>query len=294
MMHTWSPTLVAAAVIALTLPLALAFAERWLVASLERMPLRGLLVLPASAGLVYWLVVLVDGPFRLGWLAVYLGLPVAVAVLSWEARRCDPAQRGNWRDFVILLLLGLIVEFRLFEVAWPRHLGGFNRLLLLDCGLYGFLVIRRLDNVGFHLVPRLKDFKIGLRELAFYAPIAGPLGLGLGFLHAHAELPSLQRIAGAWISIFVFVVLVEETYFRGWWQNLLERHLGRNWSLAITAVLFGLSHFNKGATHFNWRYVLLATLAGLFYGRAWREEHRIMASAITHASVDTIWLLWFR
>ena len=293
-MHTWFPTLVAAAVIALTLPLALAFAERWLVASLERWPLRVLLVLPASAGLVYWLVVLVDGSFRLGWLAVYLGLPVAIAILAWEARRCDPAQRGNWRDFVILLLLGLIVEFRLFEIAWPRHLEGFNRLLLLDSGLYGFLVIRRLDNVGFHLVPRLKDFKIGLRELAFYAPIAAPLGLGLGFLHAHAELPSLQRIAAAWISIFVFVALLEETYFRGWWQNLLERHLGRNWSLVITAVLFGLSHVNKGATHFNWRYVLLATLAGVFYGRAWREEHRIMASAITHASVDTIWLLWFR
>ena len=294
MMLAWSPTLMAAALIALALPLVLAFAGKWLVACLERLPLQVRLVLPAIAGLVYWLVVREDGSFRVGWLAVYLGLPVAVAILSWEASRRDPAQRGNWRDFFILLVLGVIVEFRLFEAAWPQHLGGFNRLLLLDSGLYGFLVIRRLDNVGFHLVPRLNDFRIGLRELVFYAPIAAPLGLGLGFLHGHAEMPSLQRIAGAWGSIFVFVALLEETYFRGWWQNLLERSLGRNWSLAITAVLFGLSHFNKGATLFNWRYVLLATLAGIFYGRAWREEHRIMASAITHASVDTIWLLWFR
>jgi uncharacterized protein len=58
-------------------------------------------------------------------------------------------------------------------------------------------------------------------------------------------------------------------------------------------VLFGLSHFNKGAA-FNWRYVLMATIAGIFYGRAWRQDHRLVASAITHASVDTIWLLWFR
>jgi hypothetical protein len=148
--------------------------------------------------------------------------------------------------------------------------------------------------VGFNFVPKLRDFKIGLRELLFYAPIAVPLGLSLGFIHGHAYLPSLHRFALTWISIFLFVALLEETYFRGWWQNLLERRLGRTWSLIATSVLFGLSHFNKGPTAFNWRYVLMATIAGVFYGRAWRQDRRLMASAVTHASVDTIWLLWFR
>jgi len=64
--------------------------------------------------------------------------------------------------------------------------------------------------------------------------------------------------------------------------------------LLVTAALFGLSHFNKRATHFNWRYVLLAALAGIFYGRAWRSQRRVGASAITHASVDTIWGLWLQ
>jgi membrane protease YdiL (CAAX protease family) len=53
--------------------------------------------------------------------------------------------------------------------------------------------------------------------------------------------------------------------------------------------LFGLSHFNKRAMHFNWRYVVLAAIAGIFYGRAWRSDRRIGASAITHATVDTVW-----
>ena len=83
-------------------------------------------------------------------------------------------------------------------------------------------------------------------------------------------------------------------FFRGWLQNLLERRLGRYWALLITAVLFGLSHFNKRAVHFNWRYVVLAAVAGIFYGRAWRQERRVGASAITHASVDTLWSLWLR
>jgi hypothetical protein len=76
-------------------------------------------------------------------------------------------------------------------------------------------------------------------------------------------------------------------------QNLLERRVGRRAALAITAVLFGLSHFNKRSAHFNWRYVLLASIAGIFYGRAWRERRRVSASAITHASVDAIWSFWF-
>ena len=39
---------------------------------------------------------------------------------------------------------------------------------------------------------------------------------------------------------------------------------------------------------------LLAAVAGVFYGRAWRQERRVAASAITHASVDAIWSLWLR
>jgi len=77
-------------------------------------------------------------------------------------------------------------------------------------------------------------------------------------------------------------------------QNLLERRIGKYRGLLATAALFGLSHFNKRAAHFNWRYVLLASLAGIFYGRAWRRERRVGASAITHASVDTLWSIWLR
>jgi membrane protease YdiL (CAAX protease family) len=93
----------------------------------------------------------------------------------------------------------------------------------------------------------------------------------------------------AWFFTFFFIALPEEIYFRGWMQNLLERRLGRTASLLVTAAIFGLSHFNKRAAFFNWRYVLLAAIAGVFYGRAWRAERRIGASAITHATVDTLW-----
>jgi hypothetical protein len=221
-------------------------------------------------------------------------LPVVIALLLYRASVVDSAQRGDWRDFLVLAVLGLAVDLRWFEPAWPPHLAVFNKMLLLNAGIYGFLSIRRLERVGFDLRLRLSDLRIGGRELAVYAPIAIVIGLWLGFLHFHAYVPAASHVMLAWIFTFFFVAVPEELFFRGWMQNLLERRLGRRWALLMTAVLFGLSHFNKRAVHFNWRYVVLAALAGVFYGRAWRQERRVGASAITHASVDTLWSLWLR
>jgi uncharacterized protein len=289
------PAPIFAAGVGLLVPLlALAFAGGRVVTAVHRLPVTVRVALPALAVIPYYLVTHSAGNFRWPVAELYVILPVILVVLLRYAATLDPQQRGVWPDFLVLAVLGLVVEFHLLEPAWPGHLGSMNRLILLDTGLYGFLVIRQLTNMGFHFVPQWQDVKTGLRELFFYAPIALVVGFGLGFLHFHAHLPSPWKFALSWISIFALIAVLEETYFRGWIQNLLERRIGPHWSLLTTSVLFGLSHFNKGAGHFNWRYVLLASLAGIFYGRAWKEAHRLVASAITHASVDTIWLLWFR
>jgi membrane protease YdiL (CAAX protease family) len=39
---------------------------------------------------------------------------------------------------------------------------------------------------------------------------------------------------------------------------------------------------------------VLAAIAGVFYGRAWRQERRVGASAVTHATVDSVWSLFLR
>jgi membrane protease YdiL (CAAX protease family) len=224
---------------------------------------------------------------------LYAALPVVMAWLLARAAQADPEQRGNWRDAVILLTLGLAVDLRWFDAAWPAGLRGLNNLLLVDAGLYGFLGIRRLSGTGFDFHLHWSDWKSGLRELVFFSPAVIVLGLALGFLHPHANIPAVGKAALAWAEIFVFVAVPEELFFRAWVQNLLERRVGRLMALVIASVLFGLSHFNKRSAHFNWRYVLLATIAGIFYGRAWRERRRVPASAITHTFVDWLWSWWF-
>ena len=252
--------------------------------------------LPAIAVLPYLLISISEQMFRWKWLFLYAGLPVIIGGLLEQAVEDDPEQRGNWRDALILLVLGLAVDLRWFESAWPGGWAALGKVLLLDVALYGFAGIRRLSGTGFTLCLRRSDWKIGLRELLFFAPIVIGLGIALGFLSPHANRLSLSMVLIwmlAWIRVFLFIALPEELFFRACVQNLLERRLGRRTALVVASVIFGLSHFNKRSTHFNWRYVLLASIAGIFYGRAWREQRRVPASTITHATVDTIWGIWF-
>jgi hypothetical protein len=288
------PANVIAAVLALIPYAAAAFFPGATAARIRTLPWWARFAAPLFLCVPYALVASNGHVFRWGWFALYALLPVAVAALLSQAALVDPEQHGNWRDFVVLAVLGLAVDLRWFESAWPAHLAIFNKVLLLDAGIYGFLLLRDLGGTGFDLRLRGRDVTTGLRETALYTPIALALGLSLGFLHLRAAWPGMMPIAGAWIFTFFFIAVPEELFFRGWLQNLLERRLGRKAALLIAAALFGLAHFNKRTIFFNWRYVLLAALAGVFYGRAWRRDRRVGASAVTHATVDAIWSLWLR
>src|ERR1019366_717823 len=166
--------------------------------------------LPALCALPYVLISYSHQMFSWEWCALYAALPVAIAWLLGQAAIADPEQRGNWRDAIILLTLGLAVDLRWFERAWPSGLAGLGKLLLVDAGLYGFLAIRRLSGTGFDFHLHWSDWKTGLRELVFFAPAVLLLGLVLGFLHPHANVPAVGRSALTWAGIFVFVAVPEE------------------------------------------------------------------------------------
>ncbi len=143
-----------------------------------------------------------------------------------------------------------------------------------------------------------RDLAIGLKEFLYLLPIALALGVGLRFLHFH-PLGQVRimavKFAGAWIFTFFFIAVPEELFFRGWLQNLLERTDGPDaGACSAPRSCSGFRTSTSGAVHFNWRYVLLAAIAGVFYGRAWRRDRRVGASAVTHATVDSVWSLWLR
>ena len=265
---------------------------------------------PALLVLPYLIFSLPRGEFRWPFLIVFICIPVGLSalyeflppggwpILTRSLRRVGTSHPATpkfcWQDALALATVGLPIEFNLLHGAFPHDgLNSLPKLLMVDAALYAFLIVRRLEDVGYDFRPRLRDLLIGLRELAFFAPIVITLGLALHFITPHGGLPRAASAISTLFITFFFVAIPEELFFRGLLQNLLESRLGHPRSLGLAAVIFGLSHFNKPGP-FNWRYVLLATIAGIFYGRAWRNRHRLLASATTHTLVDVLWILWFR
>jgi uncharacterized protein len=295
-MQNVTPLAITALGLELIPAVAFAFATDPIARFVQRWPAFVRIVFPATLVIPYAVLAASYQIFRWHWFALYAALPVVISALLSLAAKADPEQRGNWCDALILLTLGLAVDLRWFESAWPSGLRALNELLLVDMGLYGFLAIRQLTGTGFNFRLKWSDWKTGLRELLFFTPPVLLIGIALGFIHPHANTPAVWKAALTWIGIFFFTAVPEELFFRAWVQNLLERRLGRRTALIVASIIFGLSHFNKRnpvGKHFNLPYVILATIAGIFYGRAWRENRRVPASTITHASVDWLWSWWF-
>ncbi len=246
---------------------------------------------PGALGLPYLLFALPRGEFHWSYFGVLAAIPIACSALI-ELSSLKP--QFSWQDLVLLPAIALILELRVLSGAWPYPgLGSLPKLYLADVVLYVYVVVRRLDGIGYSFIPSKTAISIGIREWLFFAPIGIGLGLALHFIRFYPRAHSALDVIAALVITFLLTAVPEELFFRGILQNLLGPRLGRSKSLLLASALFGLSHFHKGAI-FNWRYVLLALIAGLFYGRAWRSKRQLLASSTTHTLVDVVWSLWFR
>jgi CAAX protease family protein len=226
------------------------------------------------------------------WRAAVMVIALPVLLAGFLRLSNLPAQM-TWRDAAALAIIVAAYFLKWLHSAWPyAALALFPKLFLADVALYCFLIIRRVD-AGHSLVPSGSALRVGIREWAFYFPFALVIGEATGFIHFHSTLPDWRQAVGAVVVTFLLIAIPEELFFRGFLQSLLESRLGRGGALVLASVLFGLSHFNHGSV-FNWRYVILASIAGIFYGRAWRAHRQIFAAIVTHTMVDVVWSLWFR
>ena len=206
---------------------------------------------------------------------------------------------GTWEDYAAALLIWLPVEFRwMYRIfPYPHELTHTLTILMaLSTGVAAFVVLRRLVDVGYAVVWRRGfGWNLAVHFLIFVC-IAVPLGIKIGFLSFDPTLGRLHTLStlGVAIGITLFTAWPEEFLFRGILQNLLSRTFSNRWAgLAVASVIFGLSHIFH-APYPNWKYVFLATIAGLFYGHTWMRTGSLLPGALVHALVDISWHLAFR
>jgi membrane protease YdiL (CAAX protease family) len=168
-----------------------------------------------------------------------------------------------------------------------------GRLFLIVAGSWCWVFLRPLPKLGYEFFVSRKVCKAAALNFVYFAVIAIPLGLGLHFIRWNPHWRGVATFALDYLEIFIFIALLEELFFRGFLQTLISSSLQSEWKgQTIVACLFGLFHILH-APFPNWRYVALASIAGWFYGSAFRQGGNLIAPALTHAMVDTAWRTWF-
>ena len=259
-------------------------------------------LLGAAVFLVYLIYALGTNTFAFTRAAAVAGLVFFPLALAASAKQKSP---GAWQDFLILAGVWVAVKplpnrwgWSLSHWFWP-YPGGrlsyvFTVLLCVNISLAVFLLLRRINSVGYSIGwGHHWSFFITASFIVFGC-IAIPLGQAMHFMEFAPQWSQLKSLPFLSLGIFFFTAWPEELLFRGLLQNLLVRACKSDLAGWWTAsILFGFSHItNMGFP--NWRYVVMASIAGFFYGWTWRKTGSIFASALVHASVDATWHFLFR
>lgn len=205
-------------------------------------------------------------------------------------------------DLLLLVLMAGVVLAKVFPSLYERPhdrlpLEILGQAMWIRTGAFALLSVRRVQGVGFGFWPSLREWKIGAFFFLLMLPVVAGLAWWIGFGKFHPP-------EATWIRTPVIVVLYffgglwvlslgEEFFFRGLLQQWMTGWLRNQWAgLISTALLFGAVHLPYQAFP-NWRFALLAAVAGIFYGLAFRQASSIRASMVTHALTFTTLRVFF-
>ena len=274
----------------------LLFTSRHYVEWLRERTARSRLIFPAMLLAVYILYALGPGRLRIPeslLIPAYLAFPVWFATLA--ARR---GERPNRWDLLTVMFLYLPVELSALARAWqpsqagiPTPTHAFSQVLGMNLALFCYLVVRPIDGMGFTFRLRKPDVVQGLIAFAWFFPVALVFAGMTGLVSIIPHPPHVAMVIPIILGKSLMVALPEEVLFRGLLLNLMQRAAttarGRMAALIVSSVIFGFSHLNNHPLY-DWRYVTIATVAGIAYGIVYNRTGKVTAAAITHSLVDIV------
>lgn len=225
-------------------------------------------------------------------LVAFVTVPTALAL--WAGQDRPQGYRLRWQDALAVFCIWVPFDTGLLSMiwAWPAGEGAYvvNTSLAVSLAVTLFACWRGMPELRFRWAWSWHDVKWATYGVLGFTAFALPIGFATGFITLNPTR-DLGKILGAPLGIFFFIAVPEELLFRGLIQNMLRRLLGNQWAaLAVASVFFGATHLNNEPL-WDWRFFLLATIAGAFYGLVHDKTRSLLAPALTHAAVDVIWLL---
>ncbi len=271
--------------------------DRWR-ARLEKLPPAGAaLLLTLAAVTPYCAAAAAFGFFR--WQSLAVLALLAAAAAFWYVLL--PHTGGADVLFVLFMAAVFLanVERSQYVNPYPKlQLDVLGRVMWIRTGVFAMLSIRRMRGIGFGFWPRRAEWAIGAGYFVAFLPFAAATGWVVKFGSPHApHTEGWVRISvlavGTFFGVLWVLALGEEFFFRGLLQQWIGAWLKNQWiGLGLASVLFGLTHLPLHAFP-NWQMVAMATVAGVFYGLAFRQARSIRASMVTHALTVTAWKVFF-
>ncbi len=200
---------------------------------------------------------------------------------------------GRVSQVLFIVFVGAVLLSPVFPAIygepWQKvPLAILGQLMWTRLAVLSTLSIARIEVKRPGLIPNRAEWKAGTIEFLLFIPLGALLGWAVGFASFRLRpMPwwAMVALAAATFAGMLWVVaLREEFFFRG----LLQPWLG----LIATSLLFGMVHL-PFRDFPNWRFAILATVAGVFYGRAYRRAGSVRAAMVTHALVNTAWRVFF-
>jgi membrane protease YdiL (CAAX protease family) len=284
-------TAILAVLLAAILALLAGGPKRFLKETLQRRP-AWIWAAPVLLSAVFSGAGVIAGAWSLPLALMVLGY-TAVPVLCAYAQGASAVSRPTAMDFLTVLLLWLPLEFSAGAHLVPRAAQGFLHSVAYGIAILLALVLfagfRAVSGLRFNLPRDRRDYWLPLAGFAMVAPVLAVVGIAIGFIPApHLPTQSAGRMISAVGIIFVGTALPEEILFRSLIQNLLMLRFGANTrTLLVAAFIFGCAHLDNGPQPLpNWRYMILATIAGVAYGAVFRKASTVLSSATLHMLVD--------
>jgi len=224
---------------------------------------------------------------------VYIVIPTFIAILLTL-----PRFEVKSRFLDLALILFFIYYFDSRAVKDIFAIGGDSlypimSIYMVNVAIFTFFIIRHLTNIGFSYEFEKSDLKIWFQNIAILTVVLIPLGLVIDFIRPKTTFENPIYFILYFIGIFLTIATVEEIAFRGILLNVISKILDdERGALVISSIIFGFSHYNNSAPG-DFRYVFLATIAGIFYGLSYLKEKRLLPAILVHTSVDTIWKYFF-
>lgn len=257
-----------------------------------RIPAWGALLL---AAIISGLASGILAPLALLSIAVFIALAVA-------AQRIGHKPEAKWLGRLLLLLTMLaalaLAMHLLPGFHNPRIIdklvlspGGapFSQYLNFDKGLAGMVLLALFCARTQNWPEFVSAMQRAVPVMVVTLVVVVGAALAIGFVKPDFKFPdiTLQFL----LVNLLLTCVAEEAFFRGLLQGRIAAFLGNSSrgeivALLVASVLFGLTHAAGG-----WRLILLATIAGLGYGVAYRQTKRIEASIATHFIVNAVQFL---